>query len=112
MPSIATGSTAATCGQAGPLVDDDVAGQQRTEVPLGLQRPVRVRRVARTEDEVRLRLLAQLLAERRLDVDLGQHAEALDSQRLACVRHGLGKGELRDPVEHVRGACRGGHVPS
>ena len=50
------------------------------------------RRVAGTEDQVRLDLDAELLPQRRLHVDLAENAEAFVLQLLADVLDGLGKG--------------------
>ena len=47
------------------------------------QRPVREQRVAGAQDEIGLHLLAELVAQSGLHVDLGQHAEALGLERVA-----------------------------
>ena len=52
------------------LVDDDVAREQRPELGLYLERLVGELGVAGAEDQVRLAVHAELLLERRLDVDL------------------------------------------
>ena len=77
----------------------DVARQQQADGPVSRQRPAGERRVAGPEDDVLLDFLAELLPQRRLHVDLGQHAETLSLERLPdlCVR-------LRE-----RGRCAHGH---
>ena len=81
------------------LPDDDVARQQQPDGRLRLQRPPRIRRVAGAEDLVRRDVVVELLLHRRLDVDLGQHAEALLLQlrghplERLLVAHGDGPAE-------------------
>jgi Sulfite exporter TauE/SafE len=80
-------------GLAAPLVDDHVAGQQHAELGFGLQRLVGERRVAGTEDQVRLSLDAELLPHRRVHVDLAQHPEPL---RLQLGSHALDSLDKRE----------------
>ena len=86
------GSSASTTVWPSSVADHDVARQQQADRGVGAQGPVGERRVAGAEDQVVLHLLAQLLAQRRLHVDLGQHAEALGLERIADARCGLGEG--------------------
>ena len=71
----------ATGGRVG--AHDDVAGQQQADLPVGVHRAVGQRRVAGTEDEVVLHVLAELGLQRGLHVDLGQDAETLIRKRFA-----------------------------
>lgn len=57
--------------------DDDVARQEQTDAGLRLESPVGQLRIAGAEDDVVARIDVDLLLERRLDVDLREHAEAL-----------------------------------
>jgi len=62
--------------------DYHVARQQQPDGPVRRQGPVRQRRIAGAEDHVLLHLLAKLVPQRRLHINLGQHSEALSLQRL------------------------------
>ena len=73
-------------------VDDDVAGEQHAEVGLGLERLVGERRVAGAEDQVRLALDSELLAQRRLYVDLAEHTEPFRLQLCSHSLDGVAKG--------------------
>ena len=98
------------CGDVGLtllLVDDDVAREQDAELGFGLQRGVCERRVAGAEDEVGLAVDAEFPLERRLDVDLAQHAEALVREFLAHPGHGLGEAELGRCAQRVAGVNLG-----
>ena len=53
-----------------------VAGQQDAEIRLDLEPTVRELRVASAEDQIRLQLLTELVAQRGLHVDLREDAEA------------------------------------
>jgi peroxiredoxin family protein len=57
-------------GLAVPLVDDHVAGQQHAELGFGLQRLVGEWWVAGAEDQVRLSLDTEFLAQRRLHMHM------------------------------------------
>src|SRR5664280_1496858 len=59
------------------LAEDDIAGQERADGRIGLERPTGERRVARTEDEVRCPIHAELRLQGGLHIDLGEDAEAL-----------------------------------
>jgi hypothetical protein len=63
------------------LVHHDVAGQQ-ADRRLGLQGAVRERRIAVAEDLVGVEPDTKFLAQRCLDVDLGQDPEALFLEQL------------------------------
>src|SRR5512145_680510 len=65
------------------LTHHDVAGQEQPDGRLGLQRRVSERWPARTEDDLCGHVDVELLLQRGLDVDLGEHAEALLAERLA-----------------------------
>ena len=73
------------------FADNHIARQQQAGSPVRRQGPVRERRVTCPEDDVLLHLLAELLPQRRLHVDLGQHAEANCLQRLADLGVCLGE---------------------
>ena len=68
-------------------------------------------RVAGAEDQVRLPLDAQLLAQRCLHVDLAQHAEALAPELLADALDRALEGGLGDGGQCVAG-CEHSHSSS
>jgi uncharacterized membrane protein YfcA len=88
-------------GLAVPLVDDHVAGQQNAELGFGLQRPVGEWWVAGAEDQVRLAVDAEFLPQRRLHVDLAQHAESRRRELGSDALDGLSKREQRRAAQCV-----------
>jgi hypothetical protein len=98
-------------GLPASLVDDDVAGKERPQVGLGLERAVGERWVAGPEDHVRLDLDAELLPHRGGDVDLAQDAESLVLQLRAHPLDRVGDGEARRRTQCVAG-CRHSHSSS
>ena len=65
------------------VVDNHVAGQEQADADLLLQRLIGKRRVAGAEDHVVTEVDAELLLQFSVDVDLAEHAEALDTECLA-----------------------------
>src|SRR5215470_1927691 len=66
-----------------------------------------VRRVAGAKNQIRLHILTELVPQRRLDIDLGQHAEALGSEGIPDLRHRFGERHRNadgDPVVHCQAA--------
>ena len=53
------------------------ARQQQPDRGLSRERAMRERRIARAEDAVRRHVLVEFLLERRRDVNVGEHAEAI-----------------------------------
>ena len=78
----------------GDRAHDDVAGQQHRDRRLGLQRLVRKLRPAGAEDHLWRDVDVELGLEGRLQVDLGEHAEARLGELLAHGRHRLLVGAL------------------
>ncbi len=83
---------------------DDIAGQQRANIRLGLQGLMGIVRIAGPEDEVGTFLDAEFGLERGGHIDGGQYAEALLLQRLGRRLHGgleaFGAGHGKDIVTH------------
>ena len=73
------------------LANDHVAGQQQTDVRLRRERAVRQWRIAGAQDAVGAAVDAEFGLHRRLDVDLGEDAEALGLEGLGHLGHGLGE---------------------
>jgi len=71
------------------VVDDDVAGQEHSQLGLGLERAMGERRVAGAEDHVLLALHSEPRLQGRLHVDLAEDAEALRLQLLANALDGV-----------------------
>ena len=92
-------------------VDDDVAGQQRAEIGLRLERPVGERWVAGAEDQVGLAVDAELLLQRGLDVDLAEDSESLRLELLAYAFGRFGEPELGGGAQRVAG-CKHSHSSS
>jgi hypothetical protein len=92
-------------------IDDDVAGQKRAELRFGRECLVRERRIAGTEDRVRLSLDAELLLQRRLHVDLAEDAEARRLQFASHTLDSLGKRQRRRFAQRVAG-CKHWHSSS
>ncbi len=85
----AAGSTAKTSTPPS-VCYHDIAGQHDADVGLHLQGLVSHDRVAGPEDAVGTEVLSDLGLQRRLDVDLGQHAEAVSLESSArAIKDGV-----------------------
>lgn len=99
-------------GLALGLVDDDVAGEQRAEFGFLAEGAVCEWRVAGAEDQVRLLLDAEFLAQRCLDVDFAEDAEpfgfqlVLDALDSFCERRFGAGAEGVAGREHLHSSSR------
>ena len=59
---------------------DNVAGQQQSDLLVDIQCSMGELGVAGTEDEVGLHVVSELVVQRCVDVDLGEHTKALSLQ--------------------------------
>ncbi len=93
------------------LVDDDVAGQQETDLWLGAECFERELGIAGAQDGVLAEIHVQLLAQRRAHVDLRDHTEALllEGRLGALARRFIGLVEMDG--ESVLGQCFVHRIP-
>jgi hypothetical protein len=82
-----------------PLVDHHVAGQHHAHLQLRGERPEGELGVAGAQDAVAPEVDADLLLQRVLHVDLGEHAEALGLEHVGHPGERLVEGEVRLPLD-------------
>ena len=82
-------------GRAGVAAHDHVAGQQQPDLWLDLQCLVGELGVAGTQDQIRLGVVAELVLEGGLDVDLGQGAEPLSPEGVLDLGDGVLEGQIQ-----------------
>ena len=80
----------------GVRANDDVAGQQESDLAVDTQRPVGQGRVAGAQDQVVLHVHVEFGLQGVFDVDLGEDAESLIGQSCAGLGDGLVEGELQN----------------
>lgn len=68
------------------FVHDDIAGKQEPDLELRVQRTIRQRRIAGTQDDVLAKRPIELPAQGFLHVDGSQHAEPFGLEGFACAR--------------------------
>jgi hypothetical protein len=105
--SIRSASTAETVVRPSRWWTTALQGSRTPRSVIGLECAVGERWVAGAEDQVRLGVDAELLLQRRLDVDLARDAESLSTQFGAHPLDRLGKRGRRDARQGVAGSKHG-----
>ncbi len=88
----------------GQSAHDDVAGQEEADVWVGGNGAMGERWIARAKDDIRGLFDAQLGFQCRLDINGGQHAEALCLERFGYAGYGVFNAQVEGASESVYGA--------